>query len=135
MSGMSDSELVKVVKRFFSRDVTRARLMVAGAEQVSSPALSPACGGHSAGNSSEDAMIRAVESRQFLKLVYSTLEILPGYEGEIIKLRFIDGQNPIKSSMKLMMSESGLYKLERKALLDFGYCYRGGELLDSVEAC
>lgn len=132
---MSDSELVKVVKRFFSRDVTRARLVVAGAEQVSSPVLSPASGGHSGGNSNEDAMIRAVESRQFLKLVYATLEILPGDEGEILKLRFIDGQNPVKSSMKLMMSESGLYKLERRALVDFGYCYRGGELLDSVEAC
>lgn len=127
---MSDSELVKVVKRFFVRDVTRARLTVKGAEQVSSPALSPAGGGHSAGNSSEDAMIRAVESRQFLKLVYSTLEILPGDEGEILKLRFIDGQSPIKASMRMMMSESGLYKLERRALVDFGYCYRGGELLD-----
>lgn len=135
MSGMSDSELVKVVKRFFVRDVMRARLTIAGAEQVSSPALSPAACGHSGGNSNEDAMIRAVESRQFLKLVYSTLEILPGSEGEILKLRFIDGQSPIKASMKLMMSESGLYKLERKALLDFAYCFKGGELLDSVEAC
>lgn len=135
MSVMSDSELVKVVKRFFSRDVTRARLVVAGAEQVSSPVLSPACGGHSAGNSSEDAMIRAVEARNFLKLVYATLEILPAGEGDVLKVRFIDGQNPVKSSMKLMMSESGLYKLERKALVDFGYCYRGGELLDEEKAC
>lgn len=132
---MSDSELVKVVKRFFARDVTRARLVVAGAEQVSSPTLSPAAGGHSSGNSSEDAMIRAVEARNFLKLVYSTLEILPGYEGEILKLRFIDDQSPIKASMKLMMSESGLYKLERKALLDFGYCFKGGALLDEEKAC
>ena len=90
---MSDSELVKVVKRFFIRDVTRARLTVKGAEQVSSPALSPAACGHSAGNSSEDAMIRAVEARNFLKLVYATLEILPADEGQIIKLRFIDRQN------------------------------------------
>ena len=132
---MSDSDLVKVVKRFFSRDVSRARLIIAGAEQVSSPTLSAAGGGHSAGNSSEDTMIRAVESRQFLKLVYSTLEILPGYEGEIIKLRFIDGQSPIKASMRMMMSESGLYKLERKALIDFAYCFRGGELLDEEKAC
>lgn len=132
---MSDSDLVKVVKRFFIRDVTRARLIIAGAEQVSSPALSPACGGHSAGNSSEDAMIRAVEARNFLKLVYATLEILPAGEGDVLKVRFIDGQNPVKSSMKLMMSESGLYKLERRALVDFGYCYRGGELLDEEKAC
>lgn len=132
---MSDSELVKVVKRFFVRDVTRARLTIAGAEQVSSPALSPASGGHSAGNSSEDAMIRAVEARNFLKLVYSTLEILPGSEGDVLKVRFIDRKNPVKSSMELMMSESGLYKLERKALVDFGYCYRGGALLDEEKAC
>lgn len=132
---MSDSDLVKVVKRFFSRDVTRARLIIAGAEQVSSPSLSPACGGHSAGNSSEDAMIRAVEARNFLKLVYATLEILPAGEGDVLKVRFIDGQNPVKSSMKMMMSESGLYKLERRALIDFGYCYRGGELLDEEKAC
>lgn len=132
---MSDTELVKVVKRFFSRDVTRARLVVAGAEQVSSPTLSPAAGGHSAGNSSEDAMIRAVEARNFLKLVYATLEILPAGEGAILKLRFIDGQSPFKASMRMMISESGLYKLERKALVDFGYCFKGGELLDSVEAC
>lgn len=132
---MSDSELVKVVKRFFIRDVTRARLIIAGAEQVSSPTLSPAGGGHSAGNSSEDTMIRAVESRQFLKLVYSTLEILPGDEGEILKLRFIDGQSPIKASMRMMMSESGLYKLERRALVDFGYCFKGGALLDEEKAC
>lgn len=132
---MSDSELVKVVKRFFVRDVTRAMLTVKGAEQVSSPALSPASGGHSGGNSSEDAMIRAVEARNFLKLVYATLEILPTGEGDVLKVRFIDGKNPIKASMCMMMSESGLYKLERRALVDFGYCYRGGELLDSVEAC
>lgn len=132
---MSDSDLVKVVKRFFSRDVTRARLTVKGAEQVSSPTLSPAGGGHSSGNSSEDTMIRAVEARNFLKLVYSTLEILPGSEGDVLKVRFVDGQNPIKSSMKLMMSESGLYKLERRALVDFGYCYRGGALLDEEKAC
>lgn len=132
---MSDSELVKVVKRFFIRDVTRARLIIAGAEQVSSPASSPACGGHSAGNSSEDAMIRAVEARNFLKLVYATLEILPAGEGDVLKVRFIDGQNPVKSSMKMMMSESGLYKLERRALVDFGYCFKGGELLDEEKAC
>lgn len=135
MSGISDSELVKVVKRFFVRDVTRARLIIAGAEQVSSPTLSPAAGGHSAGNSSEDTMIRAVEARNFLKLVYSTLELLPRGEGDVLKVRFVDGKNPVKSSMELMMSESGLYKLERKALLDFGYCFKGGALLDEEKAC
>lgn len=132
---MSDSDLVKVVKRFFSRDVTRAMLTVKGAEQVSSPTLSPTSGGHSAGNSSEDAMIRAVEARNFLKLVYSTLELLPRGEGDVLKVRFVDGKNPVKASICMMMSESGLYKLERKALIDFAYCYRGGELLDEEKAC
>ena len=132
---MSDSDLVKVVKRFFSRDVTRAMLTVKGAEQVSSPTLSPTSGGQSAGNSCEDAMIRAVEARNFLKLVYSTLELLPRGEGNVLKVRFVDGKNPVKASICMMMSESGLYKLERKALIDFGYCYRGGELLDEEKAC
>ena len=80
-------------------------------------------------------MIRAVEARNFLKLVYTTLELLPSGEGDVLKVRFLDGKNPVKSSMELMMSESGLYKLERRALVDFGYCYRGGALLDEEKAC
>lgn len=132
---MSDSDLARASKRFFVKDYTRALYTVKGAEVVSSPSLSPTGGSHGSGNSSEDAMLRAVVARQFLKEVEATLSVLDEEEAEIIRERYIKHKSAVEASFDECMSTPSVYRLERRALIHWAYCYRGGELLDSVEAC
>ena len=128
---MNDAELVRTSKHFFVKDYTRALYTVKGAEAVSSPSLSQTGGSHSSGNSSEDTMLRAVVARQFLKEV--TLEVLDEEEAEIIRERYIKHKTAVEASFDECMSTPSVYRVERRALIHWAYCWRGGVLLDDVK--
>lgn len=130
---MSDGDLVRASKQFFVKDYTRALYTVRGAEAVSSPALSATGGSHSSGNSSEDTMLRAVVARQLLREVEATLAVLDEEEAEIIRERYIKHKSAIEASFDECMSTPSIYRVERRALIHWAYCWRGGVLLDDVK--
>ena len=130
---MSDGDLVRASKHFFVKDYTRALYTVKGAEAVSSPSLSQTGGSHSSGNSSEDTMLRAVVARQLLREVEATLAVLDDEESEIIRERYIKHKSAIEAGFDECMSTPSVYRLERRALIHWAYCWRAGVLLDDVK--
>ena len=83
----NNNEAIKRAKKFFTRDLSKAQLIIARVETVSSPRLDTAPGGGSHGNSSEDSMIRAVMARQLLKEIDATLDAMNDEDAEILRLR------------------------------------------------
>lgn len=130
---MNDAELVRASKHFFVKDYIRALYTAKGAEVVSSPALSPTSGSYGYGNSSEDTMLRAVVARQLLREVEATLSVLDEEEAEIIRERYIKHKTAVEASFDECMSTPSVYRVERRALIHWAYCWRGGVLLDDVK--
>ena len=78
-------------------------------------------------------MLRAVVARQFLKEVEATLSVLDEEEAEIIRERYINHKSAIETGFDECMSTPSIYRLERRALIHWAYCWRAGVLLDDVK--
>ena len=95
--------------------MSKAQLIIARVETISSPRLDTAPGGGSHGNSS-------------LKEIDATLDAMNDEDAEILRLRYFKGWSPVKCSMETYTSERTIYRHEKTALEHWAYIWHGGEL-------
>lgn len=86
-------------------------------------------GGHS--NPVEKAAMIRIEAQEEWKEIKAALNLMNDSSKTIIKQKFLSPDIPsdIECYMGMGLSSSAYYRLVPKALEEFAFCYRGGELV------
>lgn len=122
----------KLAKHLLSKDLQRAIRISKTAGNVSSPSFDDMLKGSHAGNSSEDMMIMASECKQQIRDVKQALNQLDNDQFVALQEHYLRNKSAVAIAQKLCVSRRTVYNIINKALDEFIYCYRSGELL--VEA-
>lgn len=119
----------QLAKHLLSKDLQRAIRISKTAGNVSSQKFDGMPKGDHAGNSSEDMMIMVSECKQLIRDVTEALNELDSDEFVAIQERYLHDKSAVAISQKLCVSRRTVYNILNKALDQFIYCYRSGELL------
>ena len=119
----------KLAKNLLSNELQRAIRISKTAGSVSSPKFDGMPKGGHFGNSSEDMMIMVSECKQLIRDVSQALNQLDNDEFVAIQERYLHDKSAISIAQKLCVSRRTVYNIINKALNEFIYCYRSGELL------
>ena len=124
----SDKKIIKAVEQFFSRDVRRDTMLIRSAISISSVRMP----GSSNSNDSENKMIAYSEAKQRQALIKSAFKLMDTDEATVLESLYIKGWSTTKTALTLCVSTRSVFRLRKRALLDFAYCYNMGELLDRM---
>lgn len=127
----SDKKIIKAVEQFFSRDVRRGTMLIRSAISISSVRMD-VLPGSSNSNDSENKMIAYSEAKQRQALIKSAFKLMDTDEATVLESLYIKGWSTTKTALTLCVSTRSVFRLRKRALLDFAYCYNMGELLDRM---
>lgn len=129
---MDDKEISKEVVKFFEVDVPREQMLVRSATSITSPQFDGMPGKTSHGNGSENKMISYTEAKRHLAAINTALELMDPDEADVLNILLIKHETATKAALELCLSRASVFRLRKRALVDFAYAYNGGELLDRL---
>lgn len=120
------------VKKILS-EARKIRLIAESQSYVRSPVMSPAPVYKSNVNSETVAKmaIRAAEAEEEFAAINEAIELMDEKNGKILTRKYL-AKNELTDTdlyLNLNMSSSSFYRLMDRSLLEFAFCYRGGELV------
>ena len=129
---LDDKEISKEVVKFFEVDVPRERMLVRSATSITSPQFDGMPGKTSNGNGSENKMISYAEAKRHLAAINTALELMDRDEADVLNMLMLQHETATKAALELCLSRASVFRLRKRALVDFAYAYNGGELLDRL---
>ena len=129
---MDDKEISKAVVKFFEVDVPREQMLVRSATSITSPQFDGMPGKTSNGNASENKMISYTEAKGHLAAINTALELMDQDEADVLNMLMIQHETATKAALELCLSRASVFRLRKRALVDFAYAFNGGELLDRL---
>lgn len=129
---MDDKEISKEVVKFFEVDVPREQMLVRSATSITSPQFDGMPGKTSNGNGSENKMISYTEAKRHLAAINTALELMDPDEADVLNMLMIKHETATKAALELCLSRASVFRLRKRALVDFAYAYNCGELLDRL---
>ena len=129
---LDDKEISKEVVKFFEVDVPREQMLVRSATSITSPQFDgmPKAAGN--GNGSENKMISYTEAKRHLAAINTALDLMDPDEADVLNMLMIKHETATKAALELCLSRASVFRLRKRALVDFAYAYNGGELLDRL---
>ena len=129
---MDDKEISKAVVKFFEVYVPREQMLVRSATSITSPQFDGMPGKTSNGNGSENKMISYTEAKRHLSMINAAFDLMDQDEADVLNILMIKHETATKAALELCLSRSSVFRLRKRALVDFAYAYNGGELLDRL---
>lgn len=129
---LDDKEISKAVVKFFEVDVPREQMLVRSATSITSPQFDGMPGKTSNGNGSENKMISYTEAKRNLAAINTAFDLMDPDEADVLNLLMIKHETATKAAMELCLSRASVFRLRKRALVDFAYAYNCGELLDRL---
>ncbi|MCC4482469.1 ArpU family phage packaging/lysis transcriptional regulator [Limosilactobacillus reuteri] len=125
---VSDKDIIKEVKKFFSTDAQRDAMLIHSATSISSPQFDSMT--KASANDNGSITYHAAKRRQ--TLIKAALDSMDQDEASVLNMLYLQNDSITKVSMTLCMSRRSIFRLRNHALIDFAYCYNFGELLDRI---
>lgn len=129
---VEDKEIESEVVKFLDREVRRSIMLIHSATSISSPRFDGMPKGSSNGNSSERKMIAYADAKAKMELVNAAFDMMDDDEAAVLQGLYVKGWTITKISMELCLSRRSVFRLRKRGLLDFAYCYNAGELIDRL---
>lgn len=126
---VDDKNLSKTVEKFFTRDLQRDLMLIKSAGSVSAVRFDGMPTG-SNGNGSERKMIAYAEAKHTLADIKSAFELMDDDEAEVLNDLYIKNWSATKTAMELCMTSRTVYRLRKRAMLNFAYAFQAGLLID-----
>ena len=129
---LDDKEIRKAVVKFFEVDVPREQMLVRSATSITSPQFDGMPGKTSNGNASENKMISYTEAKRHLAAINAAFDLMDQDEADVLNMLMIKHETATKAALELCLSRASVFRLRKRALVDFAYAFNGGELLDRL---
>lgn len=127
---VDDKKISKTVEKFFTRDLQRDLMLIKSAGSVSAVRFDGMPSGGSNGNGSERKMIAYTEAKHTLSDIKSAFDLMDDDEAEVLNDLYIKHWSATKTAMELCMTSRTVYRLRKRAMLNFAYAFQAGLLLD-----
>lgn len=124
-----EKETVKKAKTVLTRDVEHARLLIASASSVSSPVITGMPKGSGTFGRQEDMLLDAAAAEKLIHDIKCAISLLSKDEAIVLTGLYLDGLTVTELADRLHAGAATIYRRRNKALQDFCYSFRGGELL------
>lgn len=129
---LDDKEISKAVVKFFEVDVPREQMLVRSATSITSPRFDGMPKASGKGNGSENKMISYTEAKRHLAAINTAFDLMDRDEADVLTLMMIKHYSATKAALELCLSRASVFRLRKRALVNFAYAYNGGELLDRL---
>lgn len=129
---LDDKEISKEVVKFFEVDVPREQMLVRSATSITSPQFDGMPKASGKGNGSENKMISYTEAKRHLSMINAAFDLMDPDEADVLNLLMIKHKTATKAALELCLSRASVFRLRKRALVDFAYAYNCGELLDRL---
>lgn len=129
---LDDKEISKAVVKFFEVDVPREQMLVRSATSITSPQFDGMPGKTSKGNGSENKMISYTEAKRHLYMINAAFDLMDPDEADVLNMLMIKHYSATKAALELCLSRASVFRLRKRALVDFAYAFNAGELLDRL---
>lgn len=126
---VDDKKISKTVEKFFTRDLQRDLMLIKSAGSVSAVRFDGMPSG-SNGNGSERKMIAYSEAKHTLSDIKSAFELMDDDEAEVLNDLYLKNWSATKTAMELCMTSRTVYRLRKRAMLNFAYAFQAGLLID-----
>lgn len=124
-----EKEQIARAKTVLTRDVTHAKLLIESASSVSSPVITGMPKGSGVYGRQEDMLIDAATAEKLVSDIKTAISLLSKDEAIVLTGLYLDGLTVTELADRLHAGAATIYRRRNKALQDFCYSFRGGELL------
>lgn len=124
-----EKETLNKAKTVLTRDVEHARLLIASASSVSSPVITGMPKGSGTFGRQEDMLLDAAAAEKLIHDIKCAISLLSKDEAIVLTGLYLDSLTVTELADRLHAGAATIYRRRNKALQDFCYSFRGGELL------